>query len=89
MKRTRRSREPTRDQLFLQQENAEEVLVDLFSILPDDIVVNIIRRLSLKEAAMTSVLSTRWKYLWRYRTNLKFNAPRKLWNFNKVNIVEP
>lgn len=48
-------------------------------LLPDEILAEIISRLPLFEAARTSVLSTRWKYLWNFSTALNFYAPRKLW----------
>lgn len=35
-------------------------------ILPDDILINILSRLSIKEASRASVLAARWRYLWRF-----------------------
>ncbi|EYU27568.1 hypothetical protein MIMGU_mgv1a009094mg [Erythranthe guttata] len=34
--------------------------------LPDDIIVAILSRMNIKDAVRTSVLSTRWKYLWKF-----------------------
>ncbi|KAH9652974.1 F-box domain-containing protein [Citrus sinensis] len=51
-----------------------EIVEDLMSLLPDDILINIISRLPLKEAAKTSVLSSRWKYLWTFTTVLDFDG---------------
>ncbi|KAL7116481.1 hypothetical protein ACP275_03G007500 [Erythranthe tilingii] len=46
--------------------------VDMISQLPDDILTSIISRLSLTEAAATSILSTRWRRLWTHTTRLNF-----------------
>ncbi|KAL6535352.1 hypothetical protein OROMI_026726 [Orobanche minor] len=34
--------------------------------LPDDVLINILSRLSLKEGGRASVLARRWRYLWRF-----------------------
>lgn len=46
---------------------------DRLSGLPNDIIISILSRLTLKEAVRTSVLSGRWKNLWTYTTNLGFH----------------
>ncbi|TXG50390.1 hypothetical protein EZV62_022914 [Acer yangbiense] len=52
------------------------------SRLPDDIIVNIFSRLALLEAARTSVVSSRWRYLWTFTANLDFHAPKTMWDIN-------
>ncbi|KAL7137286.1 hypothetical protein ABFS83_10G081900 [Erythranthe nasuta] len=47
---------------------------DRISKLPDDILVDVISRLSLKEAGRTSVLSPRWKNVWKHTPFLNFDA---------------
>ncbi|GAB4846319.1 hypothetical protein Ancab_025325 [Ancistrocladus abbreviatus] len=42
-----------------------EQLADRISDLPDDVLISIISHLTLQEAARTSVLSRRWKYVWK------------------------
>ncbi|XP_059636096.1 F-box/FBD/LRR-repeat protein At1g16930-like [Cornus florida] len=37
--------------------------------LPDEILIAILSLLTLKEAACSSILSRRWRYLWRYTTD--------------------
>ncbi|KAF7051735.1 hypothetical protein CFC21_059946 [Triticum aestivum] len=41
--------------------------------LPKDILCSILSRLPLKEAVRTSILSERWKHLWRCHSNLEFS----------------
>ncbi|KAM7264500.1 hypothetical protein ACFE04_002183 [Oxalis oulophora] len=43
-----------------------DVSVDRISELPDDIIAKIMSCLTLKQAAATSVISTRWRYLWKH-----------------------
>ncbi|KAK9755855.1 hypothetical protein RND81_01G055300 [Saponaria officinalis] len=53
-------------------EEFSEGLIDRLSGLPDEILLSILWTLTLKEAATTSLLSKRWKHLWRYYPVLKF-----------------
>uniref|UniRef100_A0A8R7QHL5 F-box domain-containing protein n=2 Tax=Triticum urartu TaxID=4572 RepID=A0A8R7QHL5_TRIUA len=58
---------------------------------PKDILCSILSRLPLKEAVRTSILSERWKHLWRCHSNLEFSlrsmfpGPRT----NGPNVVRP
>jgi hypothetical protein len=47
---------------------------DLISNLPDEILCHILSFLQTKEADATTVLSKRWKYVWRSATTLRINA---------------
>lgn len=51
---------------------------DRISQLPDEILVNILSRLAVKEAADTSVLSRRWRSLWTWIDRLDFDATKPL-----------
>lgn len=51
----------------------------MISGLPDEILVEILLRLTFKQAIATSILSKRWRYLWTYTTsNLIFDAGKRL-----------
>lgn len=51
---------------------------DFISRIPDDIIVSILSKITLKEAASTSNLSKRWRYLWCQIDSLDFDANEKL-----------
>lgn len=64
---------------------------DYISLMPDDILISILSRLPLKEAATTSNLSTRWRYLWCQMYSLDFDANEKLDKIavdSKLRVVE-
>ncbi|KAL6186435.1 hypothetical protein ACLB2K_042555 [Fragaria x ananassa] len=54
------------------KDKGKRCLVDRISELPADILVSILSLLALKEAAATSILSSRWRYLWASSVNLIF-----------------
>lgn len=55
-------------------------LKDRISELPDGILLSILCRFPVKEAARTSILSHRWEKLWTFITSLNFDAPETLTN---------
>ncbi|KAK6135829.1 hypothetical protein DH2020_030437 [Rehmannia glutinosa] len=65
MRKRARLTEPTKDEFDPE---------DYISLLPDDILVSILSRLTLKEATVTSKLSRRWRYLWTQVAGLDFDA---------------
>lgn len=46
---------------------------DIITTLPDDVLINIISRLDAEDAMKTSILSSRWKFLWTSIYNLRFS----------------
>ncbi|PKI35335.1 hypothetical protein CRG98_044285 [Punica granatum] len=55
-----------------------EETVDWISSAPDDVLIMVLSRLPLKEAARTSILSRRYRYLWTHSTKLDFDASETL-----------
>ncbi|KAK3225961.1 hypothetical protein Dsin_005823 [Dipteronia sinensis] len=80
-KRRRLNSPPPKDKVSINTEN-DEFPECCVSRLPDDIIVNIFSRLTLFEAARTSVVSSRWRYLWTFTANLDFHAPKTMWKIN-------
>uniref|UniRef100_A0A251UNN1 Putative F-box domain, Leucine-rich repeat domain, L domain-like protein n=1 Tax=Helianthus annuus TaxID=4232 RepID=A0A251UNN1_HELAN len=50
--------------------------------MPDDILIMVLSRLSVKEAVVTSILSTRWRFLWCNLQTLNFDARQALDNID-------
>ncbi|MFS7918014.1 putative F-box domain, leucine-rich repeat domain superfamily, F-box-like domain superfamily [Helianthus anomalus] len=55
---------------------------DFISRMPDDILIMVLSRLSVKEAVVTSILSTRWRFLWCNLKTLNFDARQALDNID-------
>ncbi|KAF5801687.1 putative F-box domain, leucine-rich repeat domain superfamily, F-box-like domain superfamily [Helianthus annuus] len=47
---------------------------DRLSVLPDDLILQILSFVGLKDAIGTSVLSSRWRYLWTSIPHLSFSS---------------
>jgi hypothetical protein len=59
-------------------------VADLTGRLPNDILSSIISLISVREAATTSILSKRWRYLWTTSSNLDLDAKNMLGFFLKL-----
>jgi hypothetical protein len=69
---------------------SEQCCEDRISQLPDDVLVNILSRLMLKEAGQSSIMSSRWKTLWTFKTGiLDFADPIALSEVKRCNAFLP
>lgn len=75
------------------QRVVEIINQDYISTLPNSILGNILSSLKIKEAVKTSVLSSKWRYIYKNPTNLILNAdnilvkdysPTNIYNLSKV-----
>lgn len=53
--------------------SAGNAVDNFFNKLPEELLVTIISLLPMREAARTSIISRRWRYLWRKYLHLDFN----------------
>ncbi|CAL5016268.1 unnamed protein product [Urochloa decumbens] len=60
---------------------------DWLSSLPDDILSSILERLQLHEAARTSILSRRWRYLFIFRSQVVIDADAFHYKDNKSSML--
>ncbi|PIA52473.1 hypothetical protein AQUCO_01000389v1 [Aquilegia coerulea] len=66
---------------------------DFISDLPDNIIEDILQRLSIRESARTSVLARKWRYKWWARTQVIFDencmkpSTRKILTQNFANTI--
>ncbi|MFS7931184.1 putative F-box domain, leucine-rich repeat domain superfamily, F-box-like domain superfamily [Helianthus anomalus] len=64
-------------------------VVDMISNFPDHILQLILSRLpTFEEAVRTSILSTRWRYMWTSLPSLDLDCTRRLTNFKKNEFKE-
>ncbi|KAG5562605.1 hypothetical protein RHGRI_005362 [Rhododendron griersonianum] len=60
-------------------------LTGQISQLSDDTLASILSRLPLEEAIRTSILSSRWRHLWKRSTSLNFDSKK---TFQRISIEE-
>ncbi|KAM3363726.1 hypothetical protein P3S68_018580 [Capsicum galapagoense] len=61
--------------------NVHEAKVDYASQLPDDVLSSILSLMTIKDAVKTSILSTRWRYLFASMPTLRFSLDMFLVNY--------
>ncbi|GAB4860080.1 hypothetical protein Ancab_011558 [Ancistrocladus abbreviatus] len=64
---------PSGHELEKRFDKALTYLEDRISDLPNDVLISILSRLPLVGVAETGILSHRWRYLWRFTSNLDFD----------------
>lgn len=47
----------------IEKKRKENKMEDVISKLPDELLIDILSRLTIKEAASTGILSSRWRFL--------------------------
>ncbi|MFS8021014.1 putative F-box domain, leucine-rich repeat domain superfamily, F-box-like domain superfamily [Helianthus anomalus] len=52
---------------------SSDIVDDRLSMFPEEITSHILSLMPTKYAVRTSILSTRWRYRWRFVTNLDFD----------------
>ncbi|OMO97888.1 hypothetical protein COLO4_14292 [Corchorus olitorius] len=63
---------------------------DRISSLPEDIVANILSRLTMKEAMRTSILSSKWRLFWtHFSGSLDFDASPLIFKIHNKLVREP
>ncbi|KAM3253027.1 hypothetical protein P3L10_007097 [Capsicum annuum] len=56
------------------------------SELPDDVLSSILSRMTIKDAVKTSILSTRWRYLFASMPTLQFGLDMFGFNYSDINL---
>ncbi|XP_075665111.1 putative F-box protein At3g58860 [Castanea sativa] len=66
----------------------DDVVVDRISELPEDVLQHILSFLPTKQVFQSTLLSTRWKYVWTTFPILKFDKTSVLWSSETKNDPE-
>nr|GEU49758.1 hypothetical protein [Tanacetum cinerariifolium] len=61
-------------------------VMDFISNMPDDVLVNILSRLPLKQAVTTGVLSPRWRFVWHSLKYLDFVGTKTQAKMNRERL---